>query len=130
MRTLVDQRLAGKRLVLITNSDWPYTDTIMRHIVGHGAAKASHAAEAAPAETRTGGAGDGASLRSGNATSRATTICEAGDSASGPGLAHWRSLFDAVLVSSRKPEFFTTAMPLYEVPKFLFFLETLTGGGG
>jgi hypothetical protein len=31
VRTLVDQRLAGKKLALITNSDWPYTDTIMRY---------------------------------------------------------------------------------------------------
>jgi 5'-nucleotidase len=30
-RALLDQRAAGKRLVLITNSDWPYTDFMMSH---------------------------------------------------------------------------------------------------
>lgn len=30
--TLLDQKAAGKKLVLITNSDWGYTEAMMRHI--------------------------------------------------------------------------------------------------
>ena len=63
--TLGDQRRAGKRLALITNSDWWYTNTMMTFVAG-------------------------------------------GDD--------WRDLFDVVIVSARKPSFFTTErLPCYEV---------------
>ena len=32
--TLLDQKTAGKRLMLITNSDWPYTEAMMSHAIG------------------------------------------------------------------------------------------------
>ena len=105
VRTLVDQRLPGKKLALITNSDWTYTDTIMRFIVGHGTA-------ASP------GGGGG----SGRASAR-----EGGRWGEAPGLATWRRLFDVVIVSARKPAFFTGKMPAYEVlpPRFSFYVETI-----
>ncbi len=64
---LVDQRDAGKRLMLITNSDWDYTRRLMSHAFD-------------PALDGT-----------------------------------WRDLFDTVIVSSAKPEFFTSRRPLYRV---------------
>lgn len=66
---LLDQRNAGKKLLLITNSEWPYTLPIM------------HAAF---------------------------------DPYLPKGMT-WRELFDVVIVSARKPEFFTTRSPLFEV---------------
>lgn len=63
--TLGDQRTAGKKLALITNSDWWYSNTMM------------------------------------------TFVCGGDD---------WRDLFDVVIVSARKPSFFTTEkLPCYEV---------------
>jgi HAD superfamily 5'-nucleotidase-like hydrolase len=67
--TLLDQKRAGKKLLLVTNSDWSYTDPIMRFAVQ----------PFLP---------DGMS---------------------------WRELFDVVIVSARKPAFFTTKSPVYEV---------------
>jgi HAD superfamily 5'-nucleotidase-like hydrolase len=32
-KTLLDQRLAGKKLALITNSDWEYTKVMMAHVI-------------------------------------------------------------------------------------------------
>lgn len=66
---LLDQRSAGKKLLLITNSEWTYTLPIM------------HAAF---------------------------------DPYLPRGMT-WRGLFDVVIVSARKPEFFTTRAPLFEV---------------
>jgi 5'-nucleotidase len=37
-RTLLDQRLAGKRLLLITNSEWTYTHPMMRYAFDHAVA--------------------------------------------------------------------------------------------
>jgi len=68
-RALADQRAAGRKVVLITNSEWFYTDAMMRH-----------AFDRFLPEGRT-----------------------------------WRDLFDLVLVSARKPAFFTAAMPAFEV---------------
>ncbi|KAG8459104.1 hypothetical protein KFE25_002511 [Diacronema lutheri] len=68
--TLLDQQAAGKKLVLITNSDWVYTEAIMRH------------------------------------------ICSADML---PGQMTWRDLFDVVIVSARKPAFFSESSPLYEI---------------
>ncbi len=67
--TLVDQKRAGKKLLLITNSDWTYTDPMMRFAIE-------------PFLPR--GVG-------------------------------WRELFDVIVVSARKPSFFTAESPLYEV---------------
>jgi HAD superfamily 5'-nucleotidase-like hydrolase len=65
---LRDQRNAGKRLMLITNSDWDYAQQIMEYSFD-------------------------------------------------PFLPNgtWRDLFDAVIVSSSKPDFFTSDNPLYKV---------------
>lgn len=66
---LLDQKHAGKKLLLITNSEWAYTRPMM-HV--------------------------------------------ALDPFLPDGLT-WRELFDVVIVSARKPEFFTTRAPLFEV---------------
>ena len=69
-RTLLDQRAAGKKLVVITNSDWVYTSTMMH-------------ATYAPFLP--------------------------------PGMG-WRDLFDIIIVSACKPDFFGTARrPVYKV---------------
>ncbi|HEX5630474.1 MAG TPA: HAD-IG family 5'-nucleotidase [Acidimicrobiia bacterium] len=67
--TLLDQRHAGKKVVLITNAEWEYTDRMMRIAFDR------HL----PAEQT------------------------------------WRDLFDAVIVSAAKPEFFTARRPLYRI---------------
>src|SRR3990172_3925032 len=67
--TLLDQKFAGKRLVLITNSEWAYTNRMMSYAFDPQLPK-----------------GQG-----------------------------WRELFDAVIVSSAKPAFFTATRPLYRV---------------
>ncbi|EOY06936.1 HAD-superfamily hydrolase, subfamily IG, 5'-nucleotidase isoform 2 [Theobroma cacao] len=66
---LLDQKEAGKRLLLITNSDYHYTDKMMRHSFNKFL----------------------------------------------PNDMGWRDLFDMVIVSARKPEFFQMSHPLYEV---------------
>ncbi|PTL83321.1 HAD-IG family 5'-nucleotidase [Vitiosangium sp. GDMCC 1.1324] len=67
--SLLDQKHAGKKLLLITNSEWAYTLPMM------------HAAFDPYL----------------------------------PGGMTWRELFDVVIVSARKPEFFTTRSSLFEV---------------
>jgi len=66
---LLDQRRAGKKVMLITNSDWEYTLPIMRY---------------------------------------------AFDRYLPEGMG-WRELFDVVIVSARKPDFFATRGPIFEV---------------
>ncbi|KAK8572146.1 hypothetical protein V6N13_047762 [Hibiscus sabdariffa] len=66
---LLDQKEAGKKLLLITNSDYQYTDKMMRHSFNRFL----------------------------------------------PNDMGWRDLFDIVIVSARKPEFFQMSHPLYEV---------------
>ncbi|XP_075476411.1 uncharacterized protein LOC142517833 [Primulina tabacum] len=66
---LLDQKEAGKRLLLITNSDYHYTDKMMQH---------------------------------------SFNIFLPND-------INWRDLFDMVIVSARKPEFFQMSHPMYEV---------------
>lgn len=66
---LLDQKHAGKRLLLITNSEWIYTRAMM-----------SYAFDAFL-----------------------------------PGGLTWRDLFDVVIVAARKPEFFSSRSPLFEV---------------
>lgn len=67
--TLLDQRYAGKKLLLITNSDWAYTNPVMAHAFDRFL----------------------------------------------PRGARWRDLFDVIVVSARKPAFFTDNAPFYEV---------------
>jgi HAD superfamily 5'-nucleotidase-like hydrolase len=66
---LLDQKEAGKKLLLITNSDYHYTDKMMKHSFNKFL----------------------------------------------PNDMDWRDLFDMVIVSARKPEFFQMSHPLYEV---------------
>lgn len=66
---LLDQKQAGKKLLLITNSEWAYTAAMMRHAFD------PHL----------------------------------------PGGMTWRELFDVVIVSARKPDFFTERSPFLEV---------------
>ncbi|MFN7134146.1 MAG: 5'-nucleotidase domain-containing protein, partial [Myxococcales bacterium] len=66
---LLDQKHAGKKLLLITNSEWGYAAPIMRYAVDRYLPK---------------------------------------------GMT-WRDLFDVIIVGARKPEFFTTRSPLFEV---------------
>ncbi|KAF5738804.1 putative cytosolic purine 5-nucleotidase [Tripterygium wilfordii] len=66
---LLDQREAGKKLLLITNSDYHYTDKMMQHSFNRFL----------------------------------------------PNDMGWRDLFEMVIVSARKPEFFQMSHPLYEV---------------
>lgn len=68
--TLLDQRHAGKKLLLITNSEWAYTRAMMsyafdRYLVDRGMT--------------------------------------------------WRDLFDVIVVGARKPDFFTTRSPFFEI---------------
>jgi HAD superfamily 5'-nucleotidase-like hydrolase len=69
--TLLDQKHAGKKLLLITNSEWAYTRAMMGHILDR----------------------DLAALGAGT----------------------WRDLFDVVVVAARKPDFFTTRNPFFEI---------------
>ncbi|KAI8003264.1 Cytosolic purine 5'-nucleotidase [Camellia lanceoleosa] len=66
---LLDQKEASKRLLLITNSDYHYTDKMMQHSFNRFL----------------------------------------------PNDMGWRDLFDMVIVSARKPEFFQMSHPMYEV---------------
>jgi len=67
--TLLHQKLSGKQLLLITNSDWIHTQLVMEH------AFQPHLPPDMP----------------------------------------WRSLFDVIIVSARKPAFFTHNSPAFEV---------------
>ncbi|KAI5006390.1 hypothetical protein ZWY2020_033633 [Hordeum vulgare] len=66
---LLDQKEAGKRLLLITNSDYHYTNKMMNHAFNRFL----------------------------------------------PNDMGWRDLFEMVIVSARKPEFFQISHPLYQV---------------
>ncbi|KAH7298269.1 hypothetical protein KP509_25G034600 [Ceratopteris richardii] len=66
---LLDQKEAGKRLILITNSDYRYTNKMMQHAFNRFL----------------------------------------------PDNMDWRNIFDMVIVSARKPEFFQMSHPLYEI---------------
>ncbi len=79
---LLDQKHAGKRLFLLTNSDWLYTDAMMTH---------------------------------------------AFDSFL-PGGMHWRELFEVVIVGARKPEFFESRAPFFEVATPEGLLRPTLGG--
>ncbi len=66
---LLDQIKAGKRLLLITNSEWPYTRALMRHAFDRFL----------------------------------------------PGGMTWRDLFEVVIVQARKPDFFSSRSPVFEI---------------
>ena len=66
---LLDQKQAGKKLLLVTNSEWAFTRAMMRYAFDRYL----------------------------------------------PAGMTWRDLFDMVIVGARKPEFFSTDQPLYEV---------------
>lgn len=66
---ILDQRLAGKKTLLITNSDWLYTKAIMEYAYQPFLPKGMH----------------------------------------------WKDLFDVVILSARKPDFFSQHMPAFEV---------------
>lgn len=67
--TLMDQREAGKKLMLITNSEWKYTAFMMDYAINQYL----------------------------------------------PDQMTWEDLFDIVVVSARKPDYFTTNSPSFEV---------------
>lgn len=78
---LLDQREAGKRLMVVTNAEWGYTAAIMawafdRHL---------------------------------------------------PGSLTWRDLFELVIVSARKPDFFTLELPMFTVVDDGGLLRPLVG---
>jgi 5'-nucleotidase len=78
---LLDQKVAGKKLLLITNSDWSFTSKMMAHAYDR------HL----------------------------------------PGDMTWRQLFDLVIVSARKPLFFTEHGPFFEVVDEAGLLRPLAG---
>lgn len=79
---LLDQREAGKRLLLITNSEWPYTQRMMGHAFDRFLPKG----------------------------------------------VKWRDLFEVIVVSARKPEFFAGRGPLFEVANAQGLLSPVVGG--
>jgi 5'-nucleotidase len=79
--TLLDQKAAGRKLLLITNSEWSFTAKMMAHAYDR------HLPE---------------------------------------GMT-WRQLFDLVIVSARKPAFFTEQGPFFEVVDEAGLLRPLTG---
>lgn len=79
---LLDQKHAGKKLLLITNSEWGYSVAMMGHAFDRFLPK---------------------------------------------GMS-WRNLFDVVIVAARKPEFFTTQSPFFEVATEEGLLRPASGG--
>jgi len=83
---LLDQQRSGKRLMLITNSEWPYTRALMSYVF---------------------------------------------DRFLPDGLT-WRDLFEVVIVQARKPDFFASRSPVFEIVNEEGLLRPalgLTGGG-
>ena len=78
---LLDQKIAGKKLLLITNSEWTFTSKMMTHAFDR------HLPE---------------------------------------GMT-WRQLFEVVIVSARKPTFFTERGPFFEVVDEEGLLRPVTG---
>jgi len=84
--TLLDQQRSGKRLMLITNSEWPYTRALMSYVVDRFL----------------------------------------------PNGLTWRDLFEVVIVQARKPDFFESRSPVFEIVNEEGLLRPalgLTGGG-
>jgi HAD superfamily 5'-nucleotidase-like hydrolase len=80
-QALLDQKIAGKKLLLITNSEWTFTSKMMAHAYDR------HLPE---------------------------------------GMS-WRQLFDLIIVSARKPAFFTERGPFFEVVNEEGLLRPLLG---
>lgn len=80
--TLLDQRHAGKKLLLITNSEWAYTLAMMEYAFDRYL----------------------------------------------PGDMVWRDLFDLIIVSARKPDFFSSTHPFFEVTNDEGLLRPVVGG--
>lgn len=80
--TLLDQREAGKKLLVITNSDWPYTERMLSFVLDPWLPKG----------------------------------------------VRWRDLFELVLVSARKPEFFSQRMPVFELANEEGLVRLCPGG--
>jgi HAD superfamily 5'-nucleotidase-like hydrolase len=80
---LMDQQRAGKKLLLITNSEWPYTVALMRYAFDP-------------------------------YLPRGTT---------------WRDLFEVVIVQARKPEFFFSKSPVFEIVNEKGLLKPALGLG-
>lgn len=80
--TLLDQRRAGKKLLLITNSEWSYTQAMMEYAFDRYL----------------------------------------------PGDMVWRDLFDLIIVSARKPDFFSSTHPFFEVTNDEGLLRPVVGG--
>ncbi len=80
--TLLDQRHAGKKLLLITNSEWAYTQAMMEYAFDRYL----------------------------------------------PGDMVWRDLFDLIIVSARKPDFFSSTHPFFEVTNDEGLLRPVVGG--
>ena len=78
---LLDQKAAGKKLLLITNSEWSFTAKMMAYAYDRFL----------------------------------------------PGDMTWRQLFDLVIVSARKPAFFTERAPFFQVATEDGLLRPLTG---
>jgi hypothetical protein len=81
-QALLDQKQAGKKLLLVTNSEWAFTRAMMQFSFDR----------FLPAGTT------------------------------------WRALFDVVIVGARKPEFFSSEQPLYEVVNDEGLLRPWIGG--
>jgi HAD superfamily 5'-nucleotidase-like hydrolase len=79
---LLDQRHAGKKLLLITNSEWQYTKSLMAYAFDQFL----------------------------------------------PDGTTWRDLFDLVIVSARKPAFFSESRPVFEVVTDEGLLKPTTSG--
>jgi HAD superfamily 5'-nucleotidase-like hydrolase len=79
--TLLDQRHADKKILLITNSEWSYTRAMMEYAFDRYL----------------------------------------------PGDTTWRDLFDLVIVSARKPAFFSTNHPFFEVTNDEGLLKPVVG---
>ena len=78
---LLDQKMAGKKLVLITNSEWKFTDSMLTYSFDKYL----------------------------------------------PNRMKWRELFDVVIVSARKPGFFSSDSPVFEVVNDGFLKPVTTG---
>lgn len=79
---LLDQKRAGKKLMLITNSEWSYTQSMMRYTFERDL----------------------------------------------PQGMRWRDLFDVIIIGARKPEFFLSRSPLFEVVSEDGLLRPAVGG--
>lgn len=80
--TLLDQKRAGKKLMLITNSEWSYTSVMMTYVFDRFL----------------------------------------------PNGMTWRDLFDVIIVSARKPDFFSQRNPLFQVVNEEGLLTPVVGG--